>query len=104
MTHKNTNMASVIIRVRAFLKEYPLAKGMLTYFVLWPTSNLCQQAIQRRKQYDFREAARFTIFGTFVVAPSLYLWVKVAGKLVPGTSIKTAITKVASYDLNTIKY
>ncbi len=81
-------------RIQAFFRKYPLGRGMITYSLLWPTSNLCQQAIQGREEFDFAQAARFSIFGTFVIAPSVYGWVKVAGFLLPGSTLKMAITKV----------
>lgn len=81
-------------RIQAFFRKYPLGRGMLTYSLLWPTSNLCQQAIQGREEFDFAQAARFSIFGTFVIAPSLYGWVKVAGFVLPGSTLKMAVTKV----------
>jgi len=90
-------MGSPVIfhRLRAFIKEYPIAKGMITYAVLWPTSNICQQAIRGRspKEYDLQEAARFSVFGCTVVAPSIYMWVKVAGVILPGNTIRVAVTK-----------
>ncbi|CAL8135399.1 unnamed protein product [Orchesella dallaii] len=85
--------APVVIRIRSFIKDYPVVKGMVTYAVLWPISNICQQTIQGREQYNFVEAARFSIFGSFVVAPSLYAWVRIAGRLIPGNTLKIAMKK-----------
>lgn len=81
-------------RINAFFRKYPIVKGMATYTVLWPTSNICQQTIQGREKYDFAQATRFCVFGTFVIAPSLYVWVKIAGRLVPGNTFRVAVKKV----------
>lgn len=88
-------MAQAATQLNLFFNRFPILKGMVTYAVLWPTSNLCQQAIEGKRQLDFQKAARFCIFGTFAVAPSLYAWVKFAGWLVPGNSFRVAITKAA---------
>lgn len=85
----------VFREIAAFTRSYPIVKGMMTYSVLWPSSNICQQLIQGREQINFKEVARFSIFGTFFVAPSLFVWVKTAGKLFPGgQNIRVAIKKV----------
>jgi len=72
-------------------------RGMLTYVVLWPSSNLCQQAIQRRESFNYAETFRFSLFGTFFVAPSIYLWVRTIGVLIPGQSLQVALKKVYSH-------
>lgn len=87
-------MAWRSVNVTAFIKEYPITKGMITYAALWPTSNLCQQSIQGREKFNFAETARFAVFGTFAVAPTLYAWVKLIGHIIPGNTLKTAIKKV----------
>lgn len=71
--------------------QHPLIKGMVIYSAVWPSSNICQQAIQGREKYNFAEVARFGVFGTFIVAPSLYAWVKLIGRLVPGNTLKIAV-------------
>ena len=86
----------VFREIAALTKEYPIIKGMMTYSILWPSSNICQQLIQGREKINFAEAARFSVFGTFFVAPSLFVWVKTAGRIFPGQSVKVAIKKVNS--------
>ena len=47
--------------------------------VIWPTSSVVQQLINKDK-LDLKKSLRFFVFGTFFVAPSLYAWVKVIFK------------------------
>lgn len=42
---------------------------------------------------DFLRLARFSLFGTFWVAPTVFAWVKLSSKLIPGTSLRVAATK-----------
>lgn len=84
----------IAAKVSAFTRQFPVTKGMVTYAVLWPTSNICQQTIQGREKFNFAETGRFAVFGTFVVAPSLYAWVKLIGRIVPGNTLKIAVKKV----------
>jgi protein Mpv17 len=86
----------VFREILAFTKTYPIVRGMVTYAVLWPSSNICQQLIQGREKIDFAEAARFSMFGTFFTAPTLFVWVKLSSRLFPGQpTLKLAIKKVA---------
>lgn len=81
------------------LRRHPITRGMLTYSVLWPTSNLVQQAIDpTRKGYDLTECFRFFIQGTFITAPTVFIWVKIASKLVKGNGFRHALLK-AFYDI-----
>ncbi|CAL4184394.1 unnamed protein product [Meganyctiphanes norvegica] len=80
--------------VRSVLEKHPLVRGMITYSVVWPTSNLVQQSFDKtRKKYDYMEATRYAIVGTFGMAPMVFTWLKAAVWLVPGTTIKHAIFK-----------
>jgi len=82
-------MALVMRRI----SKHPVLRGMMAYSILWPSSNICQQLIHGREELNFKEAARFCIFGTLYVAPSLYVWVRISSRLFPGQSVKIAITK-----------
>lgn len=87
------------VKVVAFSKKYPLSRGMLSYALIWPVSSLCQQTIAGKKEYDFKQALRFSLFGAFFVAPTLHTWIRVATNMFPGTTLKSAVTKVYSHTL-----
>lgn len=38
-------MSSLISHIRTITTKYPLARGMLSYSLIWPTSALIQQSI-----------------------------------------------------------
>jgi len=80
-------------------KKFPITKGMMAYAVLWPSSDLCRQlAVQGNQkdekfQIDVPRLVRFSLFGSLWVAPSLYLWVRVSGKIITGSSLGAAALK-----------
>ncbi|XP_076065974.1 mpv17-like protein isoform X2 [Oratosquilla oratoria] len=87
-------MTSLLRGFQTMVKRYPVTRGMLTYGVLWPTSNLVQQEFDKtREGFDYKETLRFCALGTFAVAPTVYCWIKIAGRLVKGTTLKHAIFK-----------
>ncbi|CAL4166807.1 unnamed protein product, partial [Meganyctiphanes norvegica] len=87
-------MSGVIKNIRTLVTKYPLAKGMLTYSVLWPASNVTQQCLDpTRKKINHWETVRFAIFGPLVIAPSMYTWIKVASIMVKGNALRHAILK-----------
>lgn len=90
-------MAVVLRRISTFSKKHPVLRGMMTYAVLWPSSNICQQFIQGREETNISESARFCVFGTLYVAPTLYLWVKISSYMFPGQSLKIAVKKVYTF-------
>ncbi|XP_018014250.1 PXMP2/4 family protein 4 [Hyalella azteca] len=78
---------------------YPVTRGMTTYALLWPTSNMVQQGLDPgRQRYDPLQGLRFLVMGTFITAPTVYVWVKIASKLVRGNSLRHAMLK-ALYDI-----
>ncbi|CAH0604693.1 unnamed protein product [Chrysodeixis includens] len=83
--------------------KYPLLRGMATYSVLWPTSSLVQQTFEKNKfgDYDLWRCARYGLFGSCYVAPSLYSWLTIANIIWPGTSIRSGIIKTC---VETITY
>lgn len=87
-----TKARALVVQV---FKERPIIRGVLAYAVIWPTSNLIQQTIQGRRfpNYDWKQAARFCFFGSCVVAPALYGWIRFSSKLWPRSTLKTAIHK-----------
>jgi len=80
-------------------KKFPVSKGMAAYAVLWPSSDLCRQLAVKGNQkdenfqLDIPRLLRFSLFGSFWVAPSLYLWVKLSGNIIKGSSIGSAALK-----------
>lgn len=87
-------MSVVFSKVALYNRKYPLIKGMLSYAALWPISSLIQQKIIGKEKLDYVQAARFCIYGSLFVAPTLYLWIRTTSLLWPGNSLKTALTKV----------
>jgi len=87
-------MSAVFSRTLVYFNSYPLLRGVATYAVIWPVSNLCQQAITGKEKFDFIEALRYSFFGAFYVAPSLHGWLKLSGAMWPQMNVKTALTKV----------
>ncbi|XP_017774365.1 PREDICTED: PXMP2/4 family protein 4-like [Nicrophorus vespilloides] len=87
---------AVFSRFRAFIRLYPMTRGMLSYAAIWPTSNLIQQTIvsgRDFKTYDYKQALRFSLFGGLFTAPTLYCWIRLSGFMLPGRSFKTAVKK-----------
>jgi len=67
-----------------FTLKYPILRGMLSYSIIWPLSNIVQQHIQKREKFDFMETARFGLFGGLYVGPTVFAWVKLIGWAMPG--------------------
>ncbi|XP_069672625.1 mpv17-like protein [Periplaneta americana] len=86
-------MSGVFSRVLVFFNKYPMSRGVATYAVIWPVSNLCQQAITGKENFDFRQALRYCAFGALYVAPTLHYWVKFSGLMWPQMTLKIALTK-----------
>lgn len=45
--------------------------------------------------YDWKKAMRFSMYGSLVVAPTLYAWVRFSVRVFPHQSIGSAVTKAA---------
>ncbi|EFX89001.1 hypothetical protein DAPPUDRAFT_191208 [Daphnia pulex] len=79
--------------------KYPISRGMVVYAILWPSSDLCRQlatsGIQKDKTtpVDLPRLARFSLFGTLWVAPTVFTWVKISSRLIPGSSLRVAAVK-----------
>lgn len=58
---------------------------------------LCQTAIERGGPYDWARTGRFTLLGTFVVAPFVHGWYSVLNRLIPGVGV-AAVTKRIALD------
>jgi hypothetical protein len=71
---------------------------MLTYAILWPSSNLVQQCLHPRPEgIDWKEMARFSFFGCIYTAPTIYAWVRIIGIIMPGNTLKIAVSKVRHF-------
>ncbi|XP_063222661.1 mpv17-like protein [Bacillus rossius redtenbacheri] len=71
-----------------------LSRGMLLYAALWPASSLCQQALARADRLDWRQAARYGVYGCFVVVPMLHVWLRLSSYWFPQMNLRTALLKV----------
>ncbi|KAK8736125.1 hypothetical protein OTU49_004835 [Cherax quadricarinatus] len=87
-------MAKLLKAIKRAGEQFPVLRGMVTYSVLWPTSNLVQQSLDKtRDKYDPVESLRYLVLGTFVTAPTVYVWVRLASKIVRGNTVKHAVVK-----------
>ncbi|XP_065200818.1 PXMP2/4 family protein 4-like isoform X2 [Planococcus citri] len=66
---------------------------MVSYGTIWPSGCFLQQIIAGDEEFDFRRAARFSVFGCFYVAPTINVWLRLANKLWPKNDFKSAVTK-----------
>lgn len=64
--------SKMFAKVSTFFRAHPMLKGMAMYSVIWPTSSVVQQVINK-EDLDWKKSARFFMFGTFFVAPTLYV-------------------------------
>ncbi|XP_054729710.1 mpv17-like protein [Anastrepha obliqua] len=80
---------------RLFISAHPLAKGVIAYSIVWPTSSFMQQTIEGRelKDYDWMRILRFGLFGGCYVAPTLYGWLRVASTMWPQTNLRIGVLK-----------
>ena len=91
------NIRIYLTRLTDFTKEYPLARGMITYSFIWPISNLCQQTIRGNKEWDFAEALRFCLYGSCFVAPTLHGWLRLAVSMWPQQNFRSTLAKVGGF-------
>lgn len=78
--------------VYKLFRRYPVIRGMATYVFLYPSSNAVQQVLEK-KPFDLRESARFAVFGSLWVAPTLYTWIKLAGFILPSSTLAASVFK-----------
>ncbi|CAD0196798.1 unnamed protein product [Chrysodeixis includens] len=88
-------MPTAYSRIYNAFSKYPLLRGMASYSVIWPTSSLVQQTFERNKfgDYDWWRCARYGLYGSCYVAPTLYSWLTIANIMWPGNSIRAGIIK-----------
>lgn len=80
-------------KLREVSQKYPIVRGMASYTVIWPTGSLLQQKISGSEELNYIQALRFSLYGGFFVAPTLYCWLRCSSYFWPKSDIKSAITK-----------
>ncbi|XP_067636216.1 mpv17-like protein isoform X2 [Eurosta solidaginis] len=90
-------MNSLKSQWRMFANTHPLAKGVMSYAIIWPTGCLIQQTLEGRdlKTYDWMRCMRFSMFGALYVAPTLYGWVRLSSVMWPQMNLKVGVVKAA---------
>ncbi|KFB48821.1 hypothetical protein ZHAS_00016909 [Anopheles sinensis] len=75
--------------------RHPLVRGMVTYAFLWPTANLVQQTLEGKSfgTFDYRQCARYALYGSMYVAPTMYGWVRITTIMWPQMNLRTALLK-----------
>ncbi|XP_013200051.2 mpv17-like protein [Amyelois transitella] len=85
----------VMSRCVVVFKKYPLIRGMASYAIIWPTSSLIQQTFEGKtiENYDWQRCARYGVYGSCYVAPTLYSWLTIANIMWPGTTLRVGLIK-----------
>ncbi|XP_053987326.1 mpv17-like protein isoform X3 [Hylaeus anthracinus] len=86
-------MRVIFGKFREVSQKYPIVRGMASYTIIWPTGSLLQQKIAGNEQLNYMQALRFSLYGGFFVAPTLYCWLKCSSYFWPKSDLKYAITK-----------
>ncbi|XP_012241995.1 mpv17-like protein [Bombus impatiens] len=86
-------MRLIFIKIREVSKKYPIVRGMVSYAVIWPTGSLIQQKLTGHDELNYMQALRFSLYGGFFVAPTLYCWMRCSSYFWPKSDLKSAITK-----------
>ncbi|XP_045491679.1 mpv17-like protein [Colias croceus] len=77
--------------------RHPLTRGMASYGVIWPISSFIQQTFEGKSfndnSYDWWRCARFGLYGSCYVAPTLYSWLTIASIIWPANTLKAALIK-----------
>ncbi|KAK0179201.1 hypothetical protein PV327_008014 [Microctonus hyperodae] len=86
-------MRIIFVRLSEFSRKYPIVRGMASYTVIWPAASLLQQRLSGKKDMDYMQALRFSLYGGFFVGPTLYAWLKIASYIWPKINLRSAMTK-----------
>ena len=70
-----------------------LARGMASYAVVWPLGSASQQLINGEPLH-WPTLARYSLYGSLYVAPTLHIWMKIASTLWPNVTLAVSIKKV----------
>ncbi|CAH2237823.1 jg21453 [Pararge aegeria aegeria] len=71
---------------------------MVSYGIIWPVSSFIQQSFEGKSfdsenKYDWWRCARYGLYGSCYVAPTIYTWFTIANIVWPGTTLKVALIK-----------
>ncbi|XP_055912507.1 mpv17-like protein [Eupeodes corollae] len=90
-------MSTLLSKFKVLITKYPMARGMVSYSLIWPTSSIIQQYIEGKTlgTIDWWRCLRFSLYGGFFVAPTLYGWIRLSTAMWPETSLRTGIVKAA---------
>ena len=90
-------MRVFFVKFRVVTQKYPVVRGIASYSVIWPVGSLLQQKIAGKDELNYAQALRFSLYGGFFVAPTLYAWLKCASYIWPRSDLRSAITKVSVF-------
>lgn len=85
---------TMVGRTLEFIRNHPLARGVLTYSILWPTANLIHQSRTSKEKFNYRAAIRYGLVGVTFVLPVYFTWLKVINRVMPGSDWKACVKKV----------
>ena len=60
---------------------------------IYPPSLMAWFDVYCRSELDYSRAVRFSLYGTLWVAPTVFMWVKFIGRIIPGNSLPIAMVK-----------
>ncbi|XP_011297303.1 mpv17-like protein [Fopius arisanus] len=83
----------IFYKFREITRKYPVIRGMAAYSAIWPAGCLIQQKFISKQELNYLQALRFSLYGGFFVAPTLYGWLTIATRIWPKNTFKSAITK-----------
>ncbi|KOC63833.1 Mpv17-like protein [Habropoda laboriosa] len=86
-------MRIIFVKFRELSQKYPIVRGMASYSIIWPTGSLIQQKLLGQDELNYLQALRFSLYGGFFVAPTLYCWLRSSSYFWPKSDLKSAITK-----------
>ncbi|XP_076755468.1 mpv17-like protein [Xylocopa sonorina] len=86
-------MRIIFVKFREVSKKYPVVRGMISYTIIWPAGCLMQQKLIGKDELNYGQALRFSLYGGFFVAPTLYCWLRCSSYFWPKSDLKSAITK-----------
>lgn len=80
---------------RLLFSKYPILRGVVSYAALWPTGSLIQQTIEGRRypNYDYMRCLRFAFWGSCVIGPTMFLWMRLANRIFPQKTLKSSVKK-----------
>lgn len=86
-------MRIIFVKFREVSQKYPIVRGMASYTLIWPTGCLVQQKLVGKDELNYGQALRFSLYGGFFVAPTLYCWLRCSSYFWPKSDLKSALTK-----------